>query len=355
METAGEATPRFRSVAIDLPGMDTALRHVPAEDSRPDASMVLRCGPNRWALELEGLAAARLELDRCGSWVSIGTGAPPPVLVRRAGWIDVRGQRGTPSGGPGGPAFDHDRVGLGPGDALAYASAAVTGARDTAGEAFADESMLETLLGSAGQPAAILADRLLDAAATHVGGTLAPDAAVLIVRVPDDAEEDPDARLRAALGPHHRTALPGYPVGLPHRGADRPPAPPREARILLAPVNSAVPASRRFTTGVLHSWRLSGLADEGDVELITSELVGNAVRHGDREITVLVRYDGTRVRVAVGDGSRALPRSRRAGEGDVDGRGLLIVDTLAVGFGVSRTVGGKRVWAEVDAPPADTA
>lgn len=409
---SGVAIP-FSATQLDLPGMDAALRGAGADTRPGDFAVVERRAANAWVLaigEMAGtataaaaagardavptptareavltaaghesdvisvlhvvnrwlrahpdagraslrLAYARLELDRCGAWVSLGCGGCPlPVLVRRAGWIDVRGQRGPSLGTSARPAFGEDRVGLGPGDALVFASSAVTAARDAAGETFGEEALPTTLLASAGRPAAALADRVLEAAAAHAGGRLAQETTVLVIRVPDDAAEDPDARLRAALGSYVDAGrLPDYPVGQPHWAPDRRPAPPREARILLAPATASVPVGRRFVTSVLHSWRQSELAEAGDVELITSELVGNAVRHGRREVTVLVGYDAGRLRVGVGDGSRQLPHARQANADDVSGRGLLIVEALAAAVGVSHTVGGKRVWAEVDVPPA---
>lgn len=390
------AAARVRTTEIELPGMEAVLRHLPDEGPRRGTRVVARCAANAWALvfgdapaaagamvdraveeatraredvgavmrglnarllgERRGggvrLAFALLELDRCGAWMTIGCGDHPrPLLVRRAGWIDVRGQGGPPLGASADAEFGVDRVGLGPGDALVFASAAVTGLRSPVGEPFDAEGLPEALLASAGVTAGALADRVVAAAAAHAGRDLPDDAALLVVRVPGDAGQDPDARLRAALG-GSATDLPGYPVGKPHWTPNHRPAPPREARITLAPEPSSVPSGRRFATRVLHSWRLSELVEAGDVELVTSELLGNAVRHGGEGITVLLRYDDDRLRVAVGDGSRELPQSRRASEEDVGGRGLPIVEALAAAAGVSPTVAGKRVWAEIEVPGA---
>lgn len=387
------------SAALDLPGMDAA---VCAPDGPAGASFWLsrRCAPNRWLLAVGdasgrrggavmagreavraagcqqssvasamqalngrfvavtggahgtlGLVFAVVELDRCGAWVTVGcAGHILPVLVRRAGWIDVRGQAGPPLGAAGQARYGEDRVGLGPGDALVLTTGGVADARDAGGELFSDEHLPETLLAAAGRPAGVLATAVLGGLAAHTGTEAPAEATVLVVRVPDDAADDPDRRLRSALASFATDgALPGYPVGEPHWAPNDRPAPPRQARILLPPAASSVPAGRRFASGVLHSWRLSELADAGDVELITSELLGNAVRHGRDDITVLLRYDGRRVRVAVGDGSRLLPQTRQPGTEDVSGRGLVIVEALAAEVGVSPTVSGKRVWAEVDA------
>lgn len=65
-----------------------------------------------------------------------GAGHPRPVVVRRAGWIDVRGHVGLPLG-----MFDEavprdDRVGLGPGDALVIFTDGITEARGPRWPAF---------------------------------------------------------------------------------------------------------------------------------------------------------------------------------------------------------------------------
>lgn len=402
--TEPPSSSRVRSGEVALPGMDAAVRCGADDAAGASFWVTRRCGENRWVLAagdasrpLEaalagreaalagreavlaagcldtsvtsvmqalnrhvvaaaggaggtlGLAFAVLELDRCGAWVTVGcAGHVLPVLVRRAGWIDVRGQAGPPLGTAGPCDFGEDRVGLGPGDALVFTTGGVADARDAAGEVFSQERLPETLLAAVGQPAGVLAAEVLSGACAHAGGAPA-EATVLVVRVPDDAADDPDARLRAALPPSAGDgALPGYPVGEPRWAPNERPVPPREARIVLPPAASSVPVGRRFARGVLHSWRLSDLAEAGDVELMTSELLGNAVRHGRDDVTVLIGYDGARVRVAVGDGSRQLPQSRHASTEDVSGRGLVIVEALAADVGVSPTVGGKRVWAEID-------
>lgn len=385
---------------LALPGMDAAVRCGSDDASGTSFWVTQRCAPNRWVLAVgdasghqggaalagrEAVLAARsyytavasamqllnrrfaavsgdeygtlslvlavLELDRCGAWVTIAcAGHPRPVLVRRAGWVDVRGQAGPPLGTAGESVYGEDRVGLGPGDALVFTAGGVADARDATGEGFSEERLPETLLAAVGQPADVLAADVLGEVSGHVGGDAPAEATVLVVRVPDDAAHDPDRRLRSALPTLAADGvLPGYPVGSPHWAPNERPTPPREARILLPPAESSVPAGRQFARSVLHSWRLSDLAEVGDVELMTSELLGNAVRYGKDDITVLLGYDGTRVRVAVGDGSRLLPQSRPASASDVSGRGLAIVEALAAAVGVSPTVDGKRVWAEIDA------
>jgi anti-sigma regulatory factor (Ser/Thr protein kinase) len=106
--------------------------------------------------------------------------------------------------------------------------------------------------------------------------------------------------------------------------------------------------ARRFVAGVLHSWRMSEMVD-GDIELCASELVTNALRHAESSVTVIVRYDGSVVRVEVGDGSRALPHRPVTEDGATSGRGIMIVEALCASWGVTATVEGKRVWMEMPA------
>ncbi|HET7487478.1 MAG TPA: SpoIIE family protein phosphatase [Acidimicrobiales bacterium] len=295
---------------------------------------------------------ARLELDTCGAWVTLASaGHPRPVVIRRAGWIDIRGHVAPPLGLFDDAAPADDRVGLGPGDALVILTDGITEARNDTGELFGDEHLQDVLLDCSGVPAEEVADRLLASAHAFAGGELRDDVAIVVVRVPEDALTDPVGRITGATGvPADALHLPGYPLG--DQQPDlwrRPPAPPREARIRLAPDPASVGVARRLLGRLLASWRLDGLAG-GDIDLLTSEVATNAVLHAATELTVIVRYLGPVVRVEVGDGSTALPQAREADDDDLNGRGLLIVDNLAHDWGVLPTRQGKRVWFEVEAP-----
>ena len=302
------------------------------------------------------VAFARLELDVCGAWVTLATaGHPRPTVVRRAGWIDLRGQAGTPVGMFETTEVTDDRVGLGPGDALVFWTDGITEARNAEGEMFGDEGLPTVLLECAGEPAEVIAERVLAGAAAFAADGARDDVAILVVRVPDDAKDNSLNRLSAATGiPADQLELPGYPVGDPHGGLwHRRPLAPREARKRLPNDATSVAATRQFLVGVLRSWRMPEIV-EGDVELLASELASNVVRHADSDFTVIVRYDGEVVRVEVGDGSRALPLLRSPDLDDVAGRGLVLVEALASAWGVTHTVEGKRVWFEVPADPPAT-
>ena len=292
---------------------------------------------------------ARIEQDVCGAWVTLAVaGHPLPVAVRRAGWIDLRGQPGQLLG-----LFDEievgeDRVGLGPGDAMVFCTDGVTEARNAAGHEFGEEALPELLLASTDADAQELADAILAGVAQFSDRPAHDDIAVLVVRVPPDAKENAAQRLAGAFSDAD-TALPAYTIGEPHWGASWRPAPPREARLKLAGAPTSAGAARRFVSAVLHSWRFSAMAD-GDIELLTSELVGNAVRHANSPFTVIVGYDGTVIRVEVGDGSPALPRRLQPGPEATGGRGIQIVEDVAHRWGVVSTVDGKRVWFELRIP-----
>jgi len=90
--------------------------------------------------------------------------------------------------------------------------------------------------------------------------------------------------------------------------------------------------------------------DLGDVMLLVSELVTNAVRHADTEsleIRIGITTDGLRIEVH-DDGGGFVPKvaPREDGRG---GYGLYIVDQLADRWGVDRGEDGV-IWLELDRP-----
>ncbi|HEV7754276.1 MAG TPA: ATP-binding protein [Mycobacteriales bacterium] len=83
------------------------------------------------------------------------------------------------------------------------------------------------------------------------------------------------------------------------------------------------------------------------IELVFSELVSNALRHGGAPVQVtLFRVDG-RWLLDVADGSTVPPAPRSAEEFDTGGRGLLIISRLSGRRGWTVVNGVKHVWAEV--------
>ena len=144
---------------------------------------------------------SRLELDTCGAWLTLASaGHPLPVLVRRAGRVEVRGHATLPLGMFDTIAPVDERVGLGPGDALVLYTDGITEARGETGETFGEARLTQTLQGLTGEPANVMADGIIAAARRFSGGRLADDVAIVVVRVPDDADQQPVARLSAATG-----------------------------------------------------------------------------------------------------------------------------------------------------------
>jgi serine/threonine-protein kinase RsbW len=116
---------------------------------------------------------------------------------------------------------------------------------------------------------------------------------------------------------------------------------------------------RALHDDLLRDPRTSPVAD--DVAVVTSELVGNAVRHGTPlEGGLLVRWRLTSEAVAVevvdGGGGDGPPRELAAHDADpldTCGRGLYIVEELARRWGTSvDTAGHRTVWALVPFAPA---
>jgi anti-sigma regulatory factor (Ser/Thr protein kinase) len=82
-------------------------------------------------------------------------------------------------------------------------------------------------------------------------------------------------------------------------------------------------------------------------ELLTSELVTNALLHAGTDLTVHVESTDLGIRIAVDDGSDELPRVGALDDAACGGRGLPLVAALAARWGYEALPSGKRVWFEV--------
>lgn len=80
-------------------------------------------------------------------------------------------------------------------------------------------------------------------------------------------------------------------------------------------------------------------------ELITSELVTNAIRYGTQPIRLRLLHDRTLI-CEVADGSSTSPHLRRAATTDEGGRGLFLVAQFAQRWGTRYTARGKIIWTE---------
>ncbi|WP_225836109.1 ATP-binding protein [Streptomyces sp. NK08204] len=93
-----------------------------------------------------------------------------------------------------------------------------------------------------------------------------------------------------------------------------------------------------------------------EVQLCVSELLANVIRHLGEGTAVTVRVarmGGGRTRLEVTDpDAHAWLVRRRPGADEESGRGLLLVDAVALRWGVEHCPGGKTVWCEL---PGETA
>jgi anti-sigma regulatory factor (Ser/Thr protein kinase) len=120
-----------------------------------------------------------------------------------------------------------------------------------------------------------------------------------------------------------------------------------EVRTILTPHPTSVGAARRFVRDVLKTRRV-GDGVVSTVELLTSEVVTNAIVHARSGPQLAVEVGDHVIRVAVRDSSPDVPVRRLAHADDLSGRGVVIVEGLASAWGVDREPNGaKRVWFEV--------
>ncbi|MEU9190292.1 ATP-binding protein [Streptomyces sp. NPDC048484] len=86
-------------------------------------------------------------------------------------------------------------------------------------------------------------------------------------------------------------------------------------------------------------------------ELLVSELVTNAFRHGRGDVRVRMLFDDGRMQLEVRDGSHEFPIPRTATDLDEGGRGLAIVQAVADDWGVKNN--GTTTWCSLVLPPLD--
>jgi anti-sigma regulatory factor (Ser/Thr protein kinase) len=112
------------------------------------------------------------------------------------------------------------------------------------------------------------------------------------------------------------------------------------------PQPASIGQARRLCAQACADWG----ADErqtDDVRQIVSELASNAVRHAGTDFLVTFRATRHHLHVSVRDGSSMMIRMLPEGMSRAGGRGLRIVELLAVVWGCSPTSDGKVVWASV--------
>lgn len=121
----------------------------------------------------------------------------------------------------------------------------------------------------------------------------------------------------------------------------RTPGPPR-AGLLLPPHPSATADARALVDEACRRWRITDLADTA--ALIVTELVANGIQHAGSPMRLTLSLRDRHLHVSLRDGSSLMPRRTTADEELESGRGLLIIEALAVAWGSVAVTDGKVVW-----------
>ena len=114
---------------------------------------------------------------------------------------------------------------------------------------------------------------------------------------------------------------------------------------VFVPTPEAVVAARRFVADLLCRWGEDELVP--DAALVTSEIATNAIQHGDSAFRVRVSRSAGVIRISVEDAAAGHALLRTAADGDMNGRGVAIVEALSTRWGSLSLPGGKAVWAEL--------
>ncbi|MBA6437938.1 SpoIIE family protein phosphatase [Streptomyces sp. GMR22] len=258
------------------------------------------------------------------SCVFSSAGHPPPAVVRPGHPVRFAGGDPDPPLGAAQPPFETTEVSLEEGSLLAlYTDGLVeSAARDI------DRGMRQ--LASALSSAA----RAPGPADTWPGGDRGGHASlerlcdeVLAELLPEKQLTADDAALLVArthaLAPDHIAAWP------------------------LSEGPIAAGEARDHVRNQLTHWGLAPLTPTA--ELLVSELVANAIRHGRGPVELrLLRGEGLICEVT--DGSLTTPRIRHASETDEGGRGLQLVSALSHRWGTRYTPTGKCIWTEQPLP-----
>ncbi len=123
------------------------------------------------------------------------------------------------------------------------------------------------------------------------------------------------------------------------------------ARLELPATPAAASVARLFVRCLCEEWGLGGVADVA--ELLSSELVTNAVVHARSAIELEVVRSRQNLRVDVRDvGGTSIDLAAQPHSPEAEGgRGLAIVGSLADHWGVEETGHGKSVWFSLSVGP----
>ncbi len=233
-------------------------------------------------------------------------GHPLPVLVTGGGAAQITSDHIGPPLGVGGIPFETTELDLAPGTILAlYTDGLIESRHRDIDQGLA---RMCQLLAAPARSLEAAADAVIDAMRAD---RPADDAALLVIRT---------------------RALPASSVATWNIPADP----------------AMVAGARELAAGQLRTWGLTRA--EYTTELVVSELVTNAIRHGAPPIQLRLIRDHTLI-CEVTDASSTAPQLKRSPALDEDGRGLVLVDGLTHNWGTRQAPSGKTIWCEQPLPP----
>jgi len=122
-------------------------------------------------------------------------------------------------------------------------------------------------------------------------------------------------------------------------------------RFVLAGTESDVLFARRKVIDQVHTWGVPMDDEKADaIRLAASELITNAVDHGKGPVTVTLYLRSGSLVIDVLDSNSSAPQMSWAQDEDESGRGLALVDLLALRCAWAPCEYGKHVWVEIELP-----
>jgi len=279
-----------------LAHLDDLVIRLTEEEYRPEASAITVLGATCLYAVYDPVA------QRC---TMARAGHPPPAVVYPDGTVTFPDLPAGPPLGLGGLPFESAELELPEGSLLALYTDGLMSACDA--DIDVGLSCLRTVLAQPELPLESLSTAVLD---NLLSSPPSDDVALLIART-------------HALTPSRVVSwdLPSEPA--------------------------IVGKARSMAARQLAEWGLEELVLT--TELMVSELVTNAIRHGAGPIRLrLIRHSVLICEVA--DASSTSPRLRHPRTTDEGGRGLFLVAQLSRRWGTRYTEGGKLIWAEQDLP-----
>jgi serine phosphatase RsbU (regulator of sigma subunit)/anti-sigma regulatory factor (Ser/Thr protein kinase) len=306
------------SAAVVMGQLRSAVRAYAAEGHDP---ITVLHRTNRLLVDLD----TDLFATCCCVWFDPNTGAAEiataghhvPLIRSADGRYHAQDlDTGIPMGIDADASYRAVELTLPPGTLLVLYTDGLVGAGEQRSDTARD--VLEAALADSGNELETLGDRLISNTVNRLAR--ADDTALLLLRY-EGAPAEPQLHIRS-FGIHRRDL-------------------------------QGVRRARLFLREWLHSCQLTPVSAEA--ELLASEVVTNALVHGDSDVDINMRRYPEHIRVEVRDSDLhlALPVEPKLAEDEAEGgRGLVIVSAIASAWGNSPSGRGKTVWFELRTPAA---